>query len=374
MCRKGTNLTAISTLPRFSVIAFDEAERLTGGHLRAIAFRLPELTRGELVGYSTVVALGVLPALWLAAVAPFVALPARGQGDYPFVTFSLAILAVILMVRPLQLVATLHPAPLRQLRDDVARHSVWLTLVVIMVIVVPETLDVATRVKKIIPQIQPFYADRAIALAENAVLGRDAWQLTHALLGRTATRAIDLVYGLWHLVNISMLCWIVLTPNRRFQLQAVLSYQLAWLLMGALLAVALSSVGPCYYQAFTGDARFAPLMRELTAVNGPEGLHSLVAMKYLLATRNTDAFGGGISAMPSLHVAIAVYSVLMARLAWPARLLPALGASAYAVAIFVGSVHLGWHYALDGIVSALVMLAIWHGVAAWLRWLFLRYG
>ena len=32
---------------------------------------------------------------------------------------------------------------------------------------------------------------------------------------------------------------------------------------------------------------------------------------------------------------------------------------AYAIIIFVGSIHLAWHYAIDGIVGALCALVIW---------------
>jgi hypothetical protein len=31
----------------------------------------------------------------------------------------------------------------------------------------------------------------------------------------------------------------------------------------------------------------------------------------------------------------------------------------YAALIFVGSIHLGWHYAVDGIVGAAAAIAVW---------------
>jgi hypothetical protein len=37
----------------------------------------------------------------------------------------------------------------------------------------------------------------------------------------------------------------------------------------------------------------------------------------------------------------------------------------FAAVIFVGSIHLGWHYAVDGYVSALAVAGIWYGVG-WL--------
>jgi hypothetical protein len=64
----------------------------------------------------------------------------------------------------------------------------------------------------------------------------------------------------------------------------------------------------------------------------------------------------GISAMPSVHVAVAV---LFALLGW--RISSWLGwiFSLYAGVILIGSVHLGWHYAVDGYLSIAGALAIW---------------
>jgi hypothetical protein len=82
-----------------------------------------------------------------------------------------------------------------------------------------------------------------------------------------------------------------------------------------------------------------------------------------------NAYRGGesgywmaISAMPSLHIAV---PALFGLAGWRAH--RALGAAiwAYTVIVLLGSVHLGWHYAVDGYVGILGALACW-----WLaRWL-----
>jgi hypothetical protein len=99
-------------------------------------------------------------------------------------------------------------------------------------------------------------------------------------------------------------------------------------------------------------------MAQLRAVNGPDGLNSLVAMKYLLANVDRNALGAGISAMPSLHVGIAVFAVFVAFRQTPRMWMRAI-ALAYATVIYVGSIHLGWHYALDGIVGGAGVALIW---------------
>jgi hypothetical protein len=321
---------------------------------------------GYWIAYLTIVGVSALSSLVLLAFGWKHPLPPSGEGSFPFVTFALTIVFLIGVLRPLWLVVRRHPAPTRQLIEDVQRHSGWLATVALMAIVLPHTLDTAGRIKELIPQLVPFYADHAIAAFEHSLLGVDAWQVTHAVFGPMATRAIDLVYGLWHIVNIGLLTWLVLTRDRRFQVQAVLTYQLSWLLIGGAMAIALASVGPCFVQEFTGDTRFAPLMAQLRVVNGPEGLLSLKAMKYLLANVHLNALGGGISAMPSLHVGIALFAVLAAfrqsRHVWVRGI-----AVAYLAVIYVGSIHLGWHYASDGIVGGLGVLAIWLAMGRFAR-------
>jgi membrane-associated phospholipid phosphatase len=73
---------------------------------------------------------------------------------------------------------------------------------------------------------------------------------------------------------------------------------------------------------------------------------------------------GGISAMPSMHNAIAILAACAALeinriLGWLLVLFAAL--------IFIGSIHLGWHYALDGVVAAIVSIGLWISSAALLR-------
>ena len=65
--------------------------------------------------------------------------------------------------------------------------------------------------------------------------------------------------------------------------------------------------------------------------------------------------------MPSLHVAVALWLALVIRSYLPR--LQFIGWAYFAV-ILVGSVYLGWHYALDGIVAVMITLACWRAVPA----------
>ncbi len=66
--------------------------------------------------------------------------------------------------------------------------------------------------------------------------------------------------------------------------------------------------------------------------------------------------------MPSLHVAqsFLFFLVMRHKARWIAA---AFGI--FALVIFFGSVHLGYHYAVDGYVSIMVTLVVW-SLAGWL--------
>jgi membrane-associated phospholipid phosphatase len=65
---------------------------------------------------------------------------------------------------------------------------------------------------------------------------------------------------------------------------------------------------------------------------------------------------GGISAMPSLHVAS---SVLLALYGFRVSRAHGWCLTAFALMIFLGSIHLGWHYAVDGYLGAAVAFGSW---------------
>jgi membrane-associated phospholipid phosphatase len=77
---------------------------------------------------------------------------------------------------------------------------------------------------------------------------------------------------------------------------------------------------------------------------------------------NGAAVGSGISAMPSMHVAIAA---LMALFGWRHSRAAGIALTVYALVVLIGSVHLAWHYALDGYAGALGAWLIWWLVGRW---------
>lgn len=83
-----------------------------------------------------------------------------------------------------------------------------------------------------------------------------------------------------------------------------------------------------------------------------------IAADYLLNLELNERVGlfGGISAMPSMHMA---WTYMWAFAAWQINRGLGIVAHFYAVIIWIGSVHLGWHYFVDGLVSLIVVTIIW---------------
>ena len=241
-------------------------------------------------------------------------------------------------------------------RDRLGRALVLLLLFVLV--------NRAYRALKVaIPRLHEFYADPYLVRADGMLFGTDPWRLTHALIGVRGTALIDLVYFSWFLVMLGLFAWIAFARDRRFQVQAAATYFLVWILIGNVMAALFASVGPCYYQLYFHADHYAPLMAQLRQAGE---LRALVLQDYLYTTMGQESIGSGISAFPSIHVAmtsllvIAVWNRFGA--SWQAAL-----AVAFHLCILVGSVHLGWHYGVDGVASMIATAALWQGVGLLLR-------
>jgi hypothetical protein len=235
--------------------------------------------------------------------------------------------------------------------------------------------------KELIPAIQPFYLDQPLHALDRIIhLGNDPWTLLQPLFGHPAvTYVIDRLYALWFFVMyFAVLLQMTSTKDRRLRLQFLLSSVLAWTLLGSLGAVLLSSAGPCYFGDVTGSPDpYAPLMSYLrdTVQSAQLSVFGHELSSQLIAVRVQDmlwdgyqgggaGFGHGISAAPSMHVAS---TWLVARMlqAHGRRVLAICGWGFFVV-ILLGSIHLGWHYAVDGYISIMGAWAMWRAVGWWL--------
>ena len=194
--------------------------------------------------------------------------------------------------------------------------------------------------------------------------GFQAWQLCQPILGHHfLTTGINIFYNLWFFVMFAVLYWQTFSlRDVRLRMQFFLSYLLSFILLGTIAATIFSSAGPCYYdKVVKGDNIYQPLMEYLTEANKSSPVWAIGTQEKLWKAykENKTELGSGISAMPSMHVTMAF---LFALLGWRKNRLIGIMLGIYTIIILMGSVHLGWHYAIDGYAAILGTLLIWHCV------------
>ena len=262
------------------------------------------------------------------------------------------------------MVARRSPQPLRDAFAELRGLATLqrLTLAVPVVLVFLPFASTFTALKAALVWLHPFSWDLAISnLGRGLFGGVDHWQLMQPLFGHPAvTRLLDLVYASWFVVLYATLLWQTLsTREPRLRMRFLCTFVLCWIVLGSLCGTLLSSAGPCDFAQVTGlPDRYAGLMAYLDAVSREHPLIALRAQDYLwqgYQNRSVDLFDG-ISAMPSMHVAMAT---LFALLGWRRSRMLGILLSIFAVVIFIGSVELGWHYGLDGYAAALGTILIW---------------
>ncbi len=232
-------------------------------------------------------------------------------------------------------------------------------------VLMPVFFSAFTSMKTSIPVIQPFSWDPAFARWDLWLHGGShPWELLQPLLGQPlVSSAVNAVYNLWFFVLFGLLLWqAVSLRDRRLRMQFLVSFVVAWAILGSLAATLLSSAGPVYFGRVTGlEDSFAPLMAYLREAGASYPIWALEVQDMLWSDyRLADAGpGSGISAMPSLHVASAI---LFALLGWRTSRALGMALTAFAAMILVGSVHLGWHYAIDGYAAIPAAWLIWAAV------------
>ena len=216
--------------------------------------------------------------------------------------------------------------------------------------------------KLIIPLIHPFSWDEQFAAWDQAIhFGRQPWEYLQFESPRV-TQFIDIAYlTVFGLMAVLLGWYIFCDPNSKRRQQFLWTYLLSWFLIGNVAATLLSSAGPCFYtHVVPGSNPFAPLMTSLSEINEAHPLHCVFLQNFLWTEYLKEglSYGQSISAMPSMHVAIAALLVIAT---WNLNRWIGLVMLANAILILVGSVHLGWHYALDGYAGAFGTWLIWRG-------------
>lgn len=216
-----------------------------------------------------------------------------------------------------------------------------------------------TIAKSSIPYLFGYHWEDYCAHLDQLLFGEDPWRITHAFIGPGATRALSIVYTVgWGALFVLMGPILNFYAKSDTALRFHTARMIIWFFGGVLAAAIFSSAGPAFAQY--GDpqlgVKFVPLLHSLARLLPPDDV-ILASQAYLRETRgNGEVFrAGGISAMPSMHVATAALYICVA---WRTRFRWA--AVAFWMMIWVASVHFGYHYAVDGLAGSLI---------AWLAWL-----
>jgi hypothetical protein len=274
-----------------------------------------------------------------------------------FLVFTGRALYFALIVRPKRPFAML----MADLRHNLALPR-RLAQGVPMLVLIPLLGGTFSVVKAAIPLMNPFSWDLQLERWDRWLHGGVApWELLQPLLGHPfISHTINFGYNIWFFLLWFAWFWQFFTlRSPQLRMQFLLSVQMAWILVGNVLATVFSSAGPCYFDRIVGGPDpYAPLMTYLYHANESYTLWALGTQQtlwngYSLGQLN---LGAGISAMPSMHIAIAtLFALLGGRTSRRMGIL----LTAFLGLIMVGSVHLGWHYALDGYVSIVCALLIW---------------
>jgi hypothetical protein len=284
--------------------------------------------------------------------------------------YALGVAVVLLVLRGLYL-RTFNP--FRGLWAYIVDHVRSPALVIAgaaPILLVPVLMAAFGTLKMLMPLYREFAWDDSLAAADKLIfLGYQPWQFTHALFGSgLLTNFIDNAYTYWVVaLYTAVVAFAVLAP-RYDRARFFLSFAASWLLIGVIGAYVFASAGPCYATAIGAASApdFAPLMARLREIHEHEHFLKAVYWQDVLwrhHSRGEYGFAMGVSAMPSMHNAIAVlYGLTAMRMAKPLR----IAAWTFATLIFVGSIHLGWHYAVDGIIAGLMMAGIWYAAGRYL--------
>ncbi|MGE4545480.1 MAG: phosphatase PAP2 family protein [Pedobacter sp.] len=248
-----------------------------------------------------------------------------------------------------------------RLRSDNLCSSTIARFLVIFSII-PLFISSYSSLKQTIPFFNNYSLDPLFYRIDKLLhFNNSPWEIIQPIIGHPAiTQFIDFCYLSWGSLFVYSLLYMACHANKRLRMQFFISLACCWILIGNILAVLLSSAGPCYFSEVTGTSisPYEPLFQYLRSI---PNLWAVGIQSALWKASQAGTFMpfGGISAMPSMHVSIAVLMTLLYR-----RVARWLGwlMIGFAVIIQIGSIHLGWHYAVDGYLSALLTVVIWKSV------------
>jgi hypothetical protein len=233
-----------------------------------------------------------------------------------------------------------------------------LPLLLLPAIVLPLFLIGYTTAKTAIPILVGYTWDGFWAHADRLIFGQDVWRISRAIFGDSLGPFWEWWYSVaWGSAFLLTANFVALSAKRAFVGVYFTTMLSVWLIGGCFMAYAFSAAGPVFAPIFdpTLADRFRPLQDFVRQTVGAGSIG--LAQHYLVvAAKETHEAvkGGGISAMPSMHIGTVTVNVLAAR-----RTRWLIPAAVFWVIIFIGSGYFGFHYWVDGIVAAGLAALCW---------------
>jgi hypothetical protein len=223
---------------------------------------------------------------------------------------------------------------------------------VVAMTVVNATIMMFVNLKQFIPAINERLYDSPLWRLDNWLhFGTDPAVVTSQLAADYGVLPwLDRAYLLFYPAQVMVpLLFLVAKPLRPQRGRFFFAYCLLWMLGGAMY-VAWPTLGPIYYRSSRFWLEQAPyatylqdmLMRDYVQFRTDPNFYTVKLYQ-------------GVAALPSLHVGVlALFAIATSRWRMVAAALWLLTAIT-----FVGSLALGWHYAVDGYAGALLALLSW---------------
>lgn len=212
------------------------------------------------------------------------------------------------------------------------------------------------------PSIVPFFADATLADIDAALHFGDPWKWLHAITPPGLMPVLVFLYfPVWVSTLTGGICIAALHHDHRMRLQYMIALVATYVVAGNILAAGMSSVGPIFYDRFIEGSRFAGLTEALRLHPASHYIFFFADRLHAAYMSSAEDILAGISAMPSIHVAVATLNAFFLSTLgkWWGR----LGWTFLGIILF-GSVYFGWHYALDGYVSFVFVWLIWRTAGA----------
>jgi hypothetical protein len=277
----------------------------------------------------------------------------------PYLSVSAGVtVAVLLISMFLWVVAMARFRAEAPVRTVVERLRAQAPLLLLPVVILPLFLVGYTAAKTATPLLVGFGWDPFWANADRLIFGDDAWRIAQHLLGLKWMPFYAWFYTMgWGGAFMGVTTAVAINGRPARVGVFYTAMLLSWLVGGWAMAMAFSAAGPVFAPLFHPElgSRFASIGQAIAA-NLPAGDSLRLTQKYLAGSVGTHSAvkGGGISAMPSMHLAAAsIYVIAARRTFW---LVPAV---LFWAMIFLCSAYFGYHYWVDGLAAAAVAAGCW---------------